>query len=182
MFYRRMKVESVATYLLSLGWVRLGLRKEKHSCVTPRSGLLGGQGIGHANKNVIFSSGTPRLCTMPVTYWSSIQTSPKAPSPSVLARARLSACSSWHLVSVDQGHRHQHGSLLSAGIEPARLWHLVPVFTFCTEVPYECCDAEDGETKDGCVGFPVRRLSVPATRRRPDVLGISSIVSISAWS
>lgn len=55
--------------------------------------------------------------------------------------------------------------VLSAGVEPAWLWHLVAELPLCAKLPYQGCDAEDGETEDSRVGLPVVRLGVPATSR-----------------
>jgi hypothetical protein len=61
---------------------------------------------------------------------------------------------------------------LSAGEKPAFFGHLPPVFLFRTDAPDKSRDAEDDGRHDDGVGFPVGRLGIPTTGRRPDVLWV----------
>lgn len=63
-------------------------------------------------------------------------------------------------------------NVLPTGVEPAGLWHLVSDFSFRAQLERQSRDADDDAGKDGRVHFPVRGLCVPATGRRPDVLGV----------
>lgn len=64
-------------------------------------------------------------------------------------------------------------NILSAGIEAIRLGHLVTVLLLGAKFPDCSSDEEDDTTEDSRVLLPVGRLSVPTTRRRPDVLGVA---------
>ena len=79
-------------------------------------------------------------------------------------------------------HMYKFGSgtgsclnILSAGIEATRLGHLVTVLQLGANLPDRSSDEEDNAAEDGRVLLPVGRLSVPTTRRRPDVLGIAGV-------
>jgi hypothetical protein len=63
--------------------------------------------------------------------------------------------------------------VLSAREESVAFGHLVAVLAVCAEHPGQSDDAAEGKAYDGRVGFPVSRLGVPTTGRRPDVLGVS---------
>ncbi len=63
--------------------------------------------------------------------------------------------------------------VLSAGEERALTGHDVALLGIGAQLP-GCGDkAEHDEAHDGGVLPPVRRLAVPATGRRPDVLGVA---------
>lgn len=64
-------------------------------------------------------------------------------------------------------------NILSAGEEPAGFGHLVSDFPLRAQVPGQGCEADNDAHEDGGVGAPVGGLGVPATARRPDVLGVS---------
>lgn len=57
--------------------------------------------------------------------------------------------------------------------------HLVAVFTVCAEHPGHADNAAEGEAYNSRVGFPVCGLGVPATGRRPDMLGVSAQCLVS---
>lgn len=61
----------------------------------------------------------------------------------------------------------------SAGIESALFWHLCPVFVLGAVIEGHGGESEDNSTHDEGVGFPIRRLSIPTTSGRPDVLGVA---------
>ena len=53
--------------------------------------------------------------------------------------------------------------LLSTGEESAWLWKPRPVFTVGTDSPDDCRNAEDDETHDCGVCFPIGRLRIPSS-------------------
>lgn len=61
---------------------------------------------------------------------------------------------------------------LSTGIEPVCPGHVVSVLAVGARIPGKGDQAQQNRSKNSRVGLPVRRLSVPATCWRPDVLGI----------
>lgn len=65
--------------------------------------------------------------------------------------------------------------ILSAGIEATRLGHLVAVLLLGAKLPDCGSDEEDDAAENSRVLLPVGRLSVPTTRRRPDVLGVAGV-------
>lgn len=75
------------------------------------------------------------------------------------------------------------GNTLSAREETPWLGHLVAVLQLGVDLPHNCRDAKDGQARDRRVALPVVGLSVPAARRRPDVLGVSAtvLVAIQSW-
>lgn len=70
-------------------------------------------------------------------------------------------------------------NVLSAGVEPSRLGHLVPVFVVGAKLPCEGADAGNDAHKDERVGPPVRGLGVPAASGRPDVLWVTKVTGVS---
>lgn len=64
--------------------------------------------------------------------------------------------------------------VLSAGEEAVGLGHLGAVFQLAAQLEKQSLNAEDDGEGDGSVPLPVGRLAVPATRGRPDVLGVAA--------
>jgi hypothetical protein len=76
------------------------------------------------------------------------------------------------------------GCVLPTREEPVWQRHLVSVFLLGTHGPDHSCDSDEDGAQDGCVGFPVGGLRIPATGGRPDVLGVpgqSEAASLSNW-
>ena len=63
--------------------------------------------------------------------------------------------------------------VLSARVETAGLGHLVAELLLGADLPGPAGDAEDDGREEERVALPVGRLGVPATGRRPDVLGVA---------
>lgn len=61
---------------------------------------------------------------------------------------------------------------ISAREESAGLGHLMSELSLGAQVECQSGDAEDDGHADGGVRFPVGGLRIPATGRRPDVLGV----------
>jgi hypothetical protein len=72
-------------------------------------------------------------------------------------------------------------NVLSTGEKSAFLGHLVSEFSLGAQVPCQRSDAYDDSHKDSRVRLPIGRLCVPATGRRPDVLGVPISV-LGDWS
>lgn len=51
----------------------------------------------------------------------------------------------------------------------------------CADSPSHGDNAYEDGAHDGCVGFPIRRLGIPTTGRRPDVLWVPVRASDMQW-
>ena len=88
-----------------------------------------------------------------------------------------------HNLSAPAGHKLVRGlswrrvmrydDVLPTWIEPALLGHLVSEFAVGAQPPGKSGYSEDEGSENDGVDLPVRRLGVPATGWRPDVLGIA---------
>lgn len=68
-------------------------------------------------------------------------------------------------------------NVLSARIPPLWLWRARPLLPPSAELPRDRANSSHHTGDNNGVGLPVVRLGVPATRGRPDMLGVSSIRS-----
>lgn len=80
--------------------------------------------------------------------------------------------------------QRSHGrvlALLATWEKPVWLRHLVSVFPLRTNFPCKSCDPKYNKTHHCSVRFPVVRLRIPATGRRPDVLRIADYIDQSCF-